>query len=195
MAEIIDYIMSSSIPTRYVGDVLFSLFMSVIKAELRSFQCCCSVLLRGVFWYCVDLWCCGVLLRGAFPTALVRGVVVVFCCVVFLPVLVCVAYLSLGGNYWTLAIAGLLIGLVRWFSAYSGANPPWDKKKKTSEAIKSGVFGLVVMPAAIDMAAPTLNKYGVCTPATEILVGVVASFFAVELFSAGLKFVNRKAES
>jgi len=55
------------------------------------------------------------------------------------------------------------------------------------------LFGLVVMPAAIDMAAPTLEKYHICTPATQILIGVVASFFAVELFSAGIKFVNTKA--
>jgi len=106
-----------------------------------------------------------------------------------------VSYIQLGGSYWTLAIVGLLIGLVRWFSAYAGSDPQWDKKKRASEAVKSALFGLVVMPAAIDMSTPTLQKYGICTPATEILVGVVASFFAVELFSIGLKFISRKAGS
>jgi len=105
-----------------------------------------------------------------------------------------VGYLQLGGSYFVLAGVGGLIGLIHWFHAMTHAEPKWSRSQSASEAAKSIFFGLVVMPAAIDMAGPLMKHWGlVATPSTIVLIGAVASFSAVEIFSLGLNFLKRKA--
>lgn len=105
-----------------------------------------------------------------------------------------IGYLQLGGSYWVLASAGGLIGLLHWFHAWAHADPPWTRAQSLSEATKSILFGLVVMPAAIDAAGPQLAKWGICTPSVKILIGSVAAFGSVELFGIALRFLHRKGE-
>ena len=104
-----------------------------------------------------------------------------------------VGYLQLGGSYWTLAAVGALIGLIHWFHAWTHADPAWTRGQTLSEATKSMLFGLVVMPAAIDAAGPQLAKWGVCTPSVKILVGSISAFGAVEIFGIGLKFLKTRS--
>jgi len=104
-----------------------------------------------------------------------------------------IGYLDLGGDYWTLASAGALIGMIHWFHAWSHSDEPWGRAKSMSEALKSTLFGLVVMPAAIDASGPLLSRYGVDTPSVKILVGSVAAFAAVEFFSIGMTWIKGRA--
>ena len=101
-----------------------------------------------------------------------------------------VGYLQLGGSYWTLAAAGALIGAIHWFHSYAHSDPKWGLEKSASEGLKSILFGLVVMPAAIDAAGPKLAQYSIDTPATEIAVGTLLSFVAVEIIETGTKAVK-----
>jgi len=105
-----------------------------------------------------------------------------------------VGYLQLGGSYWTLAAVGALIGLLHWFHAFTHADPAWTLSQSVSEATKSMLFGLVVMPAAIDAAGPQLLKWGICTPSVKILIGSISAFVAVELVGIGLNFLRNRSE-
>ncbi len=102
-------------------------------------------------------------------------------------------YLEVGGSYIILAIAGSLIGLLHWFYVYTHKNEDWSKGQSASEALKSMLFGLVVMPAAIDGSEPFLSKWGISTPSVKILVGAISAFAAVEIFSIALEFLRSKA--
>jgi len=104
-----------------------------------------------------------------------------------------VGYLGLGGDYWVLATAGAIIGMIHWFYAWSHADRAWSRAESMSEALKSTLFGLVIMPAAIDASGPFLERYGVGSPSVKILVGAVAAFSAVELFALGMRFLRGRA--
>ena len=106
-----------------------------------------------------------------------------------------VAATHLGVGYWQLAIAGLLIGFLHWYHGLANAEPEWTKHQSISEALMSAVFGLLAMPASMDLASPVLVKHGIDTPAINMLIGGVAAFVIVELVRIGLKYLNTKATS
>lgn len=103
-----------------------------------------------------------------------------------------IGYIELGGSYWALAIAGCLIGLVRWFHKVSHSEECDIKSKKSiSEAMLSMLFGLLAMPAAIDIADPYLLKYNITAPSVKILIGAIVAFYAVELIPLAFSKIKK----
>ena len=91
--------------------------------------------------------------------------------------------MEIGYDYFILAVIGGMIGLIRWFHAYSHSEPKWSRGVSLSEALVSVMFGFIAMPAAIRAAGENLAKYNLCYPELKILIGAFAAFFAVELTS------------
>jgi len=103
-----------------------------------------------------------------------------------------ISYLELTGNYYQLAIAGAIIGLINWFYNYTHSANKGEKMAGVSEAIKNMLFGLLVMPSAIDLSSNWLVTIGIpATPSVKILVGALAAFFSVEIVAfLKHKFLN-----
>lgn len=98
-----------------------------------------------------------------------------------------VSLASLGSGYYSLAVAGAVIGIMAWFYGHTHADPRWSASESAAEALKFVLFGLLVMPAVVEGSAKTLEAYGLSIPSVRIMLGGIAAFVVTEMVSIGMR--------
>ena len=97
-----------------------------------------------------------------------------------------ISLLALGRGYYELAIAGAIIGGIAWFSGRTRADPKWRRDEEVSHGMRYVLFGLITFPAAVSITDAMLPRWGIHSPALEIMAGGFAAFAITELYPAAV---------
>jgi len=92
-----------------------------------------------------------------------------------------VSIVGLSYGYYSLAIAGALIGIISWFYGYTHSEPRWEKSESASEFSKYVLFGTLVMPAVVEGSSAMLEDYGLNVPSVRLLIGGLAAFLISDI--------------